>query len=252
MEDNLLLKTDSYKVSHWKQYPSNTTFVYSYLESRGGSYESTVFFGLQYILKKHLVGKVVTREKLDEAATFWKEHLKQDLVNYEMWEYIIEHHNGHLPIIIKAVPEGSVVPLHNVLMTIENTDPKCFSLAGYLETLLLQIWYPITIASNSREIKKILLKSLKKTGDPNLIPFQLHDFGFRGVSSYETSAIGAASHLTSFMGSDTISGSVLARNYYNSRQIAAYSIPATEHSTIVSWGKDNECKAYEHVLGKYL
>lgn len=158
MEDNILLKSDSYKISHHSQYPPNTRYVYSYLESRGGSYPEQVFFGLQYILKKHLLGRVVTKEKLDEATAFWREHFGHDLVEHEMWQHIIDKHDGHLPIRIKAVPEGTVVPTKNVLMTIENTDPKCASLTSFLETLLLQVWYPITIATNSREVKKILVK----------------------------------------------------------------------------------------------
>jgi nicotinamide phosphoribosyltransferase len=157
MEKNILLKTDSYKVSHHKQYPPGTTTVYAYLESRGGDYPEQVFFGLQYILKKHLVGQVVTKEKLEQAALFWNEHFGNDILDKEMWTHIIEKHNGHLPIRIKAVPEGTVVPTGNVLMTIENTDPKCAALTTFLETILLQIWYPITIATNSREIKKILV-----------------------------------------------------------------------------------------------
>lgn len=157
MEDNILLKTDSYKISHHRQYPPNVTCVYAYLESRGGSYPEQVFFGLQYVLKKHLTGRVVTKERLDEAIEFWKEHFGHDIVDRSTWEHIIDKHDGHLPIRIKAVPEGTIVPTGNVLMTIENTDPECASLTTFLETILLQVWYPITIATNSREIKKILV-----------------------------------------------------------------------------------------------
>jgi nicotinamide phosphoribosyltransferase len=157
MEDNILLKTDSYKITHYKQYPWNITVSYAYLESRGGIYPEQVFFGLQYILKKHLLGRIITKDKLEQAAQFWQEHFQCDLVDRAMWEYIIDAYDGHLPIRIKAVPEGTVVPTGNVLMTIENTDPKCAPLTSFLETILLQIWYPITIATNSREIKKILV-----------------------------------------------------------------------------------------------
>ncbi|CAF0869396.1 unnamed protein product [Adineta steineri] len=251
MENNILLKTDSYKISHHKQYPPETTVVYAYLESRGGDYPEQVFFGLQYILKKHLAGQVVTREYLEQGIDFWHKHFGYDIVNREMWEYIIEKYDGYLPIRIKAVPEGTVVPTGNVLMTIENTDPKCSSLTTFLETILLQIWYPITIATNSREIKKILLRSLVKTGDPSVIKGQLHDFGFRGVSSYETSAIGSCAHLTSFSGTDTISGCVLAHNFYLAEEMIAFSIPASEHSTMVSWTKEKEREAYENILDMY-
>lgn len=251
MENNILLKTDSYKVSHHKQYPPDTTYVYAYLESRGGEYPEQVFFGLQYILKKHLVGRLIDRDALEEAIQFWKEHFGYDLVNRDMWEYIIDKYDGHLPIRIKAVPEGTIVPTGNVLMTIENTDPKCWALTTFLETILLQIWYPITVATNSREIKKILLKSLLRTGDPRLIRTQLHDFGFRGVSSYESSAIGACAHLTSFYGTDTISGCVLAHKYYMASDMAASSIPASEHSTMVSWTRGRERDAYENILDSF-
>ncbi len=126
------------------------------------------------------------------------------------WEYIVEKHGGKLPVRIKAVPEGTVLPYKNCCMTVENTDPKCFWLVNFLETLLVQVWYPMTVASNSREQKKVILKYLSETScwkdakDPNhpdnAVNFKLHDFGFRGVSSVETAGIGDAGHLTQFLG----------------------------------------------------
>ncbi|MBX4188312.1 MAG: nicotinamide phosphoribosyltransferase domain-containing protein, partial [Candidatus Doudnabacteria bacterium] len=178
LTDNLILNTDSYKVTHAKQYPAGTQTVYSYLESRGGEFHETVFFGLQYILKRYFL-KPITQEDIEEAASFYQMHFGNDkLFNREGWEYIVNVHGGKLPISIKAVKEGTVVPVKNVLMTIENTDPKCHWLTNYLETLLLQVWYPISVATLSREMKKVILASLEKTGDPSLIPFKLHDFGF--------------------------------------------------------------------------
>ena len=93
-----------------------------------------------------------------------------------------------------------MVPSSNVLMTVENTDPSCFWLTSYLETLLVQTWYPATVATQSREMKRILLRYLEDTGDPSLVAFKLHDFGFRGVSSVESAALGGAAHLVSFAG----------------------------------------------------
>jgi nicotinamide phosphoribosyltransferase len=247
---NIIVNSDSYKASHALQYPKGTTHISSYLESRGGDYEDLVFFGLQPILEKHLAGVVVTQEKLDYATKFWNQHFGTEIFHGEMWQHIIDNHGGRLPIRIKAVPEGTVVPLKNVLMTIENTDPKCFALTNFLETLLMQIWYPITIATNSREIKKAIHWYLQETGDPTLIGFKLHDFGFRGVSSFETSEIGAAAHLVNFMGTDTVSGILFAMEYYNAGMIG-FSIPASEHSTMTSWGKENEARAYENLLDTY-
>ena len=249
--DNILLLTDSYKCTHWKQYPPGTQKVYSYLEARkGGKFKSTTFFGLQYIIKKYLVGQVVTMAKIDEAQTFFDKHLGPGLFNRDGWEYIINYHDGYLPVRIKAVPEGLVVPESNVLVTIENTDPECFWLVNYLETILLHVWYPTTVATLSREMKKVILESLTRTGNPDLIAFKLHDFGFRGVSSVESAGLGGAGHLLNFSGTDTLAAITLAQTYYGA-DMPAFSIPASEHSTITSWGAECEADAMENMLDQF-
>ena len=108
---------------------------------------------------RYLEGQVVTREKIDEAREQLTKYFGSDQLNLEGWEYILREHGGHLPVSIKAVAEGTVVPTGNVLMTIENTDPKCYWLTNYLETLLVEIWYPITVATLSYEIRKVLTAS---------------------------------------------------------------------------------------------
>ena len=135
------------QTSHWRQYPPNTTIVYSYFESRGGKFDEVTFFGLQYIIKRYLTGQVVTKEKIDAAELIINAHMglgEMKHFNREGWEYILNEHGGKLPVIIKAVPEGMTVPNKNVLMTVVNTDPKCFWLTNYLETLLVQVCYPMT------------------------------------------------------------------------------------------------------------
>jgi nicotinamide phosphoribosyltransferase len=249
-EDNIILMTDSYKISHSKQYPPKIEFVYSYFESRGGKFTGSVFFGLQYLLKKYFIGQVVTQEKINEAKEFYSKHFGTDLFNEEGWQYILDKYNGYLPVKIKAVPEGSITPIKNVLITVENTDPKCYWLTNYIETLLVQIWYPTTISTNSRECKKLINHYLEETGDPAGLLFKLHDFGYRGVSSNETAMIGGASHLVNFLGTDTLAGIIMANNYYNAG-ICGFSIPASEHSTITSWGKDNEVDAMKNMLEQY-
>ena len=154
--DNIILMTDSYKCSHYKQYPPNTEFIYSYFESRGGKHKEICFYGLQIFIKEYLMGQVVTLEKINEAETLLKLHFGP---NYkfprQLWEYILVQYDGRLPIRIKAVPEGTCLPYKNVLFTMINTDPKCFWLTNYLETILVQVWYPMTVATNSREQKKL-------------------------------------------------------------------------------------------------
>ena len=251
MNNNLILLSDSYKVSHHKQYPPDTRKVYSYFESRGGLYKDVVFFGLQYFLKRYLVGCEVSERDIDEAERLFKLHFGTDkLFNRAGWEYIVEKYDGKLPIEIKAVPEGTPVPYLNVMMTVENTDPKCYWLTNYIETLLVQVWYPCTVATQSREIKKLILKYLERTGDPSLVDFKLHDFGFRGVSSVESAGIGGAAHLVNFKGTDTMAALILAEEIYNC-PMAGFSIPAAEHSTIVSWGKDHEADAMENMLNQF-
>jgi nicotinamide phosphoribosyltransferase len=248
LSKNILLNTDSYKTSMFKQYPAGTTGVYSYIESRGGRYDSTVMFGLQAFIKEYLLDPI-TQADIDIADEILTAH--GEPFNREGWEYILRVHNGYLPVVIRAVPEGTVVPVKNVLATIENTDPACFWLTTYLETALLRaVWYPTTVATQSYTIKKVILDYLERTGDPATIDFKLHDFGARGVSSMESAGIGGAAHLVNFMGTDTITGVLYAREYYNAG-IAGFSIPAAEHSTITSWGRDSEVKAYENMLTQF-
>lgn len=243
-----ILNTDSYKVSMWKQMPAGTTGVYSYIESRGGRYDNTVFFGLQAFIKEYLLDPI-TQSDIDIADEILTAH--GEPFNRAGQQYILDKHDGYLPVVIRAVPEGSVVPVKNVLATIENTDPDCFWLTTWLETALLRaVWYPTTVATQSYTIRKVILDYLEKTGDPSTIDFKLHDFGARGVSSLESAGIGGASHLINFMGTDTITGVLYAREYYNAG-VAGFSIPAAEHSTITSWGRDNEVKAYENMLKQF-
>lgn len=250
--DNLILMTDSYKVTHHRQYPPGTESVFSYFESRGGDFDSTVFFGLQYYLKKYLAGLVVRAQQIDDAENLFAMHFSGDksLFHRAGWEHIVNQHGGRLPISIRAVPEGSVIPVSNVLMTIENTDPACYWLTNYLETLLVQVWYGSTVATQSREMKRTILNSLEHTGSPELIDFKLHDFGFRGVSSVETAGIGGAAHLVNFRGTDTIAGLIVARDYYDC-DMAGFSIPAAEHSTQTSWGAAHEVDAMRNMLHQF-
>ena len=245
---NIILNTDSYKVSMFKQYPVGTTGVYSYIESRGGRYDRTVFFGLQAFIKEYLIDPI-TQADIDIADEILTAH--GEPFNRAGWEYILRVHGGKLPVVIRAVPEGTVVPVKNVLATIENTDPECYWLTTWLETALLRaIWYPTTVATQSYTIRKVILDALEKTGDPALIDFKLHDFGARGVSSLESAGVGGAAHLVNFMGTDTISGLLYAREYY-SAGVAGFSIPAAEHSTITSWGREGEVNAYRNMLAQF-
>jgi len=250
--DNIILNTDSYKASHWLQYPPNTTSVLSYIEARGGEYAEAVFYGLQIFLKEYLT-KPITQEMIDEAGAFFEAH--GEPFNRDGWEYILDEHGGFLPLKIRAVPEGTIVPIKNVMTTIENTDPKCFWLTSYVETAYLRaVWYPLTVATKSREIKKVIKRYLVETADEAALEglaFKLHDFGARGVSSKESAGIGGSAHIVNFMGTDTITGALYAMHYYNENVVPAFSVPAAEHSSITTWLKDGELEAYKNMLEKF-
>ena len=248
--EDSVLDTDSYKVTHWKQYPLGTEYIHSYLESRGGVFPTTVFFGLQYYLKRYLSGSVLSASDILEINDMCLEHFGQDMLNIEGWYKIVDEHDGKLPISIHALPEGTISPIHTPLMTMENTDPELPWLTNWMETLLSMIWYPITVATQSYYMKQSILTYLDKTGTLDDIGFKLHDFGFRGVSSKETAGIGGVAHLVNFVGTDNMAALRIAKKYYNSK-CAGFSIPASEHSTITSYGKDNELDAFRNMLQQY-
>lgn len=244
---NLILSTDSYKQTHYLQYPNGMTYMHDYIESRGGSYGVTKFFGLQYYLKEYL-SKPITKEMVEEAKEICKLHGVP--FNEEGWNYIAKL--GYLPIKIRAVEEGVVVPNHNVLITVESTDEKIAWITGFVETLIMKVWYPITVATFSYKIKKIIKEFLDKTSDnpESELLTRFHDFGYRGVSSEESAGIGGMSHLVNFRGTDTLNAVLYAKKYYNC-EMAGFSIPASEHSTMTSWKKENEEKAFENMIDKF-
>jgi nicotinamide phosphoribosyltransferase len=246
---NLILNTDSYKTSHFAQYPDGAEYVSSYIESRGGRYPDTLFFGLQAFIREYLT-RPISAADIDEAELICQAHGVP--FNRRGWQDILDQHKGYLPLQIDAVAEGSRIPTGNVLVQVINTDPGCPWLTSYMETALLRaVWYPTTVASVSARCRDIIRRYLDQTAtDSSGLPFKLHDFGARGASSEETAALGGMAHLISFMGTDTLSAIVAARRYYDA-DMAGFSIPAAEHSTITSWGKENEGAAYANMLSQF-
>lgn len=252
---NLILLSDAYKYSHHKVYAKGTTKIYSYLESRGGQFNETVFYGLQIFLKEYLEGMAITMEDIDEAEWYLTNVFgKEGVFDRTKWEYIVNNLGGKLPIRIKAVPEGLAINVKNVLMTVENTDDNCAWLTNFLESVLLQIWYPITVSTLSREVKKLVIKAYEDTTDlpVNIIDFLadyvLTDFGFRGVSSVQSARNGGSAHLVNFMGSDTVYAGKVPVEFYGSDKPYTASVPATEHSCMTQEGEEGELNVMRRVL----
>lgn len=248
--DNLILNTDSYKASHFLQYPPGTEEISAYIESRGGRFPHTLFFGLQAFIKQYLLTPI-TDDDIGEAETLLTAHGLP--FNRAGWLRIVNAHGGHLPIEIAAVAEGEVVPTRNVLVQVRNTDPELAWVTSYIETALLRaIWYPSTVATLSFEAKRIIRRHLDRTSDDpdGQIPFKLHDFGARGVSSLESAMLGGMAHLVNFQGTDTVSALLGARRHYGAA-MAGFSIPAAEHSTITAWGREREADAYANMIDRF-
>lgn len=247
-----IIRTDSYKLSQWLQYPKDTVRISSYIESRGGEKES-VFFGLQAFIKQYMMTPIKMAD-INRAELIVKAHGLP--FNREGWEIVVNEHGGMLPLEIEAVPEGTVMETRNVQVQIVNTDPRLFWLTSYVETAMLRgIWYPSTVATKSRKMKKFIAAALELTSDVPVndqIQFKLHDFGARGASSAETAMLGGMSHLINFMGTDTVEALVGAMEYYNTDTVPGFSIPASEHSTVTSWGgPEGEVKAFDNMIDQF-
>lgn len=252
---NFILRTDSYKLTHWDMYPTGTTNVYSYLEARkGGVYDKTKWFGLQYLLKEYLEGQVFDEKDIEEAEDVANQHFgRKGQFNRAMWEHILRTYGGRLPLRITAAPEGSVIPVSNVLLTVENTDDKCASLTNAVESLLLKVWYPTTVATVSLHVREMFERYYKEHCDDGERPdFLLHDFGYRGVSSEESAAVGGMAHLLSSMGTDTLPAMMAAQKYYGARlDNLAFSVAASEHSIMTSEGVRGEIDRARRIIANH-
>lgn len=254
--DNLLLFTlDSYKDGHHHMYEDDTEVVVSYFESRiGAMYDYTVFFSLQKDIIKWLL-KPVTQEMVDFAAEFAKVHFfdNPNIFNKEGWDYIVNELNGKLPIRIRAVPEGTRVPINNVMMVIENTDPKCWWLTNALETLLTHVWYGSVVATRSTQVVDMLKDIFEETSDVvDMHVFYVHDFGQRGAACMEQAGIGGLAHLISSRGTDTKMAIPYGMYYYDAdMSTLGYSVAATEHSIMTSKGREEEFTVTRNIIRKY-
>ena len=261
LETTPLLLTDFYKISHVEQYPPGTEQVYSTWIPRATHIPGTnkvVAFGIQAFVKHYLVdyfnehffnqsvNKVVGDYERVVRYTLGIENPKTDHIR-RLWEI------GYLPIEIKAVPEGTLVPLRVPMLTIENTDPEFFWLTNALETLFsCEVWQASTSATIALEYRKVFDFYCDLTGgDPTTTAFQGHDFSMRGMENVDAAASSGAGHLLSFTGTDTIPAILWAEKFYNAdieTELVGTSIPATEHSVMMVDGADNELETYRRIL----
>jgi len=249
MNQNPLLATDVYKLGHMEFYPEGTTSIYSYLTARSTKkYDAALWFGLQAHL--HFLTKPITQDMVEEFFEYRR--LILGTVPKGVEEKIRALGKlGYWPISIKALPEGSIVPSRNVLMTMTNTHPDFAWCVGFLESYLLKVWNTTTVATSSLGFKRLFAKYAEETASEaalGMVPFQVHDFGYRGCSSEETAALSGMAHLVSFLGTDTVTAVKAAREFYKATPPIGLSVPATEHSVMCAYGRENEIEAFRTML----
>ena len=263
MNMNPLMLIDFYKADHRRQYPLGTEMVYSNFtprKSRLADNDKLVFFGLQYFVKEYLVKQWnegffnVPKEKI---MADYKRRMDNALGKDSIpVEHIAELHDlGYLPLVVKGLPEGTIVSPKIPVVTVYNTLPKFFWLTNYLESLMSAIlWKPATSATTAFQYRKVFNEYAKTTvGDTNIdfVYWQGHDFSFRGMSGIEDACISSAGHLLSFYGTDTVPAIDFHELYYNANsdnELIAGSVPATEHSVMCMGTKDDEIGTFERLI----
>lgn len=255
------LLCDFYKVDHRNQYPKGTQKVYSTWVPRGSriaGVNKVVAFGFQYFIIKYLIRffgyNFFCRNKEDVIAEY-KRYIQYTLgVENPDASHIEALHNlGYLPVRIRAVKEGTLVPLRVPMLTVENTHDDFFWVTNYLETLMsCELWMPSTSATIAYEYKRRLMHYAEESGGSlDFVPFQGHDFSMRGMGSLESAKASGAGHLLSFVGTDTVPAIMLHEQYYNAdieKELVGTSIPATEHSVMCAGGQDDELETYRRLI----
>lgn len=266
MRINPLTAIDFYKADHRSQYPVGTTEVYANFTPRSaknakvadGFDGKIVFFGLQYFIKHFLQEawdqQFFKKDKASVVAAYKRRmdtSLGKDAISVEHIEAL--HDLGYLPIRIKALPEGSRVPIGVPVLTIVNTHPDFFWLTNYLESVIsCYLWKPVTSATTAFEYRRFLTQSALKTGgDMDFVRFQAHDFSYRGLSGMQDAFMSGAAHLTSFWGTDTVPALDFLEEYYGAnaeKEPVGFSVPATEHSVMCMGMQDGELETFRRLI----
>lgn len=248
------LLCDFYKVSHRSQYPKNTEVIYSTWTPRRSllpEIDHVVAFGFQAFISKFLIGYFnhhFFSQSLEVVVEEYARVLRHSLgdENPDTAHIAALHKLGHLPLLIRAIPEGSRVPIRTPMLTIENTHPEFFWLTNFVESLMsAELWHPATTATIAHAYRQILDKAAQETNRDAMgfVPFQGHDFSMRGMEGLHACASGGMGHLLSFLGTDTIPAILAAEEFYGAditKELVGTSIPATEHSVMEAMGHDEK------------
>ena len=259
---NPLLLTDGYKTGHHQQYPKGTTKVYSNFTPRSNKYapkgcDHIVSFGQQMIMKQindAFENEFFSKPK-DEVCGEMKRELSMYLnTDYDVSHFEALHDLGYLPIQVKAIQEGTLVPIKVPVLTIVNTHPDFFWVTNYLETIISNLlWKPMTSATIAHQYRKVLTEWQEKTAAEQawFIDWQGHDFSMRGMDSVDAVISSGLGHLTSFSGTDSLPTIYGARKYYGETGFVGGSVNATEHSVMCAGSKDDEIGTFKRLIETY-
>lgn len=259
---NPLLMTDGYKTGHHQQYPKGTTLVYSNFTPRSNKHapkgcEQVVSFGQQMIMMQiheAFQNEFFSKPK-DEVCGEMKRELSMYLgTDYDVSHFEALHDLGYLPVRVKAIEEGTLVPIKVPVLTIYNTHPDFYWITNYLETIISNLlWKPMTSATIAYAYRKLLTKWQEKTDAERawFIDWQAHDFSMRGMDSVEAVRSSGVAHLTSFSGTDSLPAIYGARKYYNETGFVGGSVNATEHSVMCAGGAEDEVGTFRRLLETY-
>jgi len=259
---NSFLLTDGYKTGHHQQYPKGTTLVYSNFTPRSNKYapkgcDQVVSFGQQMMVKN--IHSFFQEGFFNQPKETVCREIKNELSMYLGTEYDTTHieklHDlGYLPITVKAITEGTLVPIKVPVLTVYNTLPEFYWLPNFLETIISNLlWKPMTSATIAYTYKKVLTKWAEKTDKDNVgfVLWQGHDFSMRGLDSPDATITSGLGHLTSFNGTDSLPAIYGARRFYNETGFVGGSVPATEHSVMCAGGKEDEIETFRRLLKTY-
>jgi len=262
MRINPLFLTDGYKTGHHQQYPKGTTLVYSNFTPRSLKHapkhcNEIVSFGQQMVMK--IIHEAFDADFFSQPKDVVCGEMKRELSMYLNTDYDVSHFEalhdlGYLPIMVKAIEEGTVVPVKVPVLTIYNTIPEFYWITNYLETIISNLlWKPITSATIAHNYRKVLTSWQEKTDAERgwFIDWQGHDFSMRGLDSIDATISSGIGHLTSFSGSDSLPAIYGARKYYGETGFIAGSVNATEHSVMCAGGKEDEIDTFRRLLDTY-
>lgn len=259
---NPLFLTDGYKTGHHQQYPKGTTLVYSNFTPRSNKYapkgcDQLVSFGQQMVIKQihEAFDKDFFSKPKDEVCGEMKRELSMYLnTDYDVSHFEALHDLGYLPIVVKTIEEGSLVPMRVPVLTIYNTHPDFYWITNYLETIISNLlWKPMTSATIAHTYRKALTSWQEKTDAERawFIDWQGHDFSMRGLDSIDATISSGLGHLTSFSGSDSLPAIFGARKFYNEEGFVAGSVNATEHSVMCAGSKEDEVGTFRNLMETY-